>query len=283
VEFKGKTAVITGSSGGIGRGLAIALAKEGADIALASRNVPKMEAVKKEIESIGRRAVVIECDMADDASVLRMKEAALKAYGNIDIYINNAAAGVRGYLPRVSMADWQYIVNTNLLGYIRGVQAFLPHFLERKTGYIINASSIQALAYAPDVLNVTYITTKAGILGFSESLYGYLGPLGIKVSCLVPGGVNTDINPNSRFVGTPEEIAKIHADDAAFLGQPFFLSVEQLAAGCLEGMRKEDFYILVPDSRAMLKSQGKDIDVFNAFIKTAVDPKNQRKPPFLKK
>jgi NAD(P)-dependent dehydrogenase (short-subunit alcohol dehydrogenase family) len=280
LDFKGKTAVITGSSGGIGRGLAIALAKEGADIVLASRNTAKMEEVKKEITTLGRRVVAVSCDMTRDADVFRMRDAALQAFGNIDIYINNAAAGVRGYLNRVSIPDWEYIINTNLLGYIRGVQAFLPHFLERKSGYIVNVSSIQALGFAPDVLNIPYITTKAGILGFTESLYNYLSPLGIKVSCLVPGGVNTDINPNSRFVGTPEEIAKIHADDAVFLKLPFFLSTEQLAAGCLEGMRKEDYVILVPDSRPMLKAQGRDIDVFNSFVKQAVDPKNPKKKPF---
>ncbi len=270
MDFKNKTALITGSSGGIGKGLAIALAKEGADIALVSRNVPKMEEVKKEIEALGRRAAVIKCDMSKNEDVLAMKDAALKAFENIDIYINNAAVGVRGYLNRVSMADWEYIVNTNLLGYIRGITAFLPYFLERKSGYIVNVSSIQALAYTAEKLNIPYITTKAGIIGFTECLYGYLVPMGIKVSCLIPGGVTTDINANSRFVGPEEELKKIHAEDEIFLKQPFFLNTEQLAEGCLEGMRKEDYMILVPDARDRLKPQGRDIDMLNDFMREAI-------------
>ena len=146
MDFKGKKAVITGSSQGIGKGVAIALAKEGADIVLVSRNVPKMEEVKKEIEALGRKAAVIQCDMAKDADVSKMSEAAIKAFGDVDIFINNAAVGVRGYLNRITMPDWEYITNTNLLGYIRGVQAFLPHFMKRKAGYIVNVSSIRGLS-----------------------------------------------------------------------------------------------------------------------------------------
>ena len=100
MEFKGKTALITGSSGGIGKEIAIALAKEGADLILASRNMPKLEAVKKEIENLGQRAMVVQCDVADDNSVFDMKEQALKAFGNVDILINNAGVGVRG-LPKI--------------------------------------------------------------------------------------------------------------------------------------------------------------------------------------
>jgi NAD(P)-dependent dehydrogenase (short-subunit alcohol dehydrogenase family) len=176
VDFKGKTAVVTGSSGGIGKGVAVALAREGADIVLASRNVPKMEAVKKEIEALGRRAVVVRCDVSRDEDVFKMKEAAIRAFGNIDILVNNAAVGVRGLMENIKMADWEYIINTNLLGYIRVVEAFLPHFMARKSGYIVNVSSIQALAYTAERLNIAYITTKAGILGLSECLFGYLGP-----------------------------------------------------------------------------------------------------------
>jgi short-subunit dehydrogenase len=272
VDFKGKTAVVTGSSGGIGRGVAIALAKEGVDVVLASRNVPNMEAVKKEIEALGRRAVVIKCDVSKDEDVFKMRDAAIKAFGRIDILINNAGVGVRGLLENVKMADWEYIVNTNLLGYVRNVQAFLPHFMERKSGYIVNVSSIQALGYTAEKLNIPYITTKAGILGLSECLFGYLGPMGIKVSCLVPGAVNTEISNNSRFVGSPEQIQKMKDDAAQFWKLPIFLTPEQEANGLIEGMKKEDYIILVPDSRKMLMPQGRDIDKLNSFLKEAIKP-----------
>ncbi|HSW57079.1 MAG TPA: SDR family oxidoreductase [Dehalococcoidales bacterium] len=279
MDFKGKTAVVTGSSGGIGKGVAIALAKEGVDIVLASRNVPNMELVKKEIESLGQRAIVVKCDVSKDEDVFKMKDIALEAFGNIDILINNAAVGVRGLLENVKMEDWNFIVNTNLLGYVRNVMAFLPHFMARKSGYIVNVSTIQALGFTAEKLNIPYITTKAGILGLSECLYGYLGPMGVKVSCLVPGAVATEISRNSRFVGTPEQQKEMRQRDEQFSKLPFFMTSEQQAAGLLEGMRREDYIILVPDSRKMLMPQGRDIDTLNAFLKKAILPGAQIFPP----
>jgi len=280
MEFKGKTAVVTGSSGGMGKGIAIALAKEGADLVLTSRNVPKLEDVKKEIEGLGRRAAVIQCDTSRDDDVLKMAAAAIKAFGKIDILINNAAVGIRGRLEDTKMADWEFLVNTNLMGYIRVVQAFLPHYLAQKSGYIVNVSSIQALGYTPGTQNIPYIVTKAGIISLSECLFGYLGPLGIKVSCLIPGGVLTDMGVNARFVGSEETIKEMKDMDAAFTKKAkdgkasfHFLTPEELAAGLLEGMRKEDYIISVPDFRQMLKEQGRDIDMLNAFLRKAIRPK----------
>ncbi len=280
MDFKGKTAVVTGSSGGIGKGIALALAREGADIVLTSRNVPKLEQVKKEVEALGRRAVVIRCDNARDADVFNMAAAAIKAFGKIDILINNAAVGIRGRLEDTKMEDWEYMINTNLLGYIRVIQAFLPHYLANKRGYIVNVSSIQALAYTPGTQNIPYIVTKAGIISLSECLFGYLGPLGVRVSCLIPGGVETDIGTNARFVGSEATIREMKAMDEAYSkkareGKPAFrfLKPDELAAGLLEGMRKEDYIISVPDFRPMLKEQGRDIDMLNAFLKKAIQPK----------
>ncbi len=280
MDFKGKTAVVTGSSGGMGKGIALALAREGVDIVLTSRNVPKLDGVKKEIEALGRRAVVIKCDTTRDVDVFAMAEAAVKAFGKIDILVNNAAVGIRGRLEDTKMEDWAYLVNTNLMGYVRVIQAFLPHYLGTKSGYIVNISSIQALGYTASLQNIPYVVTKAGIISLSECLFGYLGPLGIKVSCLIPGGVLTDMGTNARFVGSEETIKKMRAMDEAFSKKiktdraSFrFLTPDELAAGLIEGMKKEDYIISVPDFRPMLKEQGRDIDVLNAFLKKAIQPK----------
>jgi 3-oxoacyl-[acyl-carrier protein] reductase len=276
MEFKGKTAVVTGSSGGIGKGVAIALAKEGADVVLASRNLHNMEAIKKEIEGLGRRAVAIQCDVANDESVAAMKDKALAAFGNIDILINNAAVGVRGLLENVSLDDWRYIINTNLMGYIRNVTAFLPHFMKRGSGYIVNVSSIQALAYGSEPLNIPYITTKAGILGFTDCLSAYLRP-NIKVSCLIPGAVATEISHNTRFVGTEEQKKKMWDDSEKFWKLPVLLAPMQCAEGLLEGMKKEEYLILVPaDMGERVKSQGRDVAKLNAWV---ANPPPPRMPP----
>jgi NAD(P)-dependent dehydrogenase (short-subunit alcohol dehydrogenase family) len=279
MDFKGKIALVTGSSGGAGKGIALALARAGADIILTSRNGPKLEGVKKEIEALGRRAAAIICDNGRDEEVLRMSEAAIRTFGRVDILINNAAVGIRGPLEDTSMADWEYLINTNLKGYIRVVQGFLKHFMARQSGYIVNVSSIQALGFYPGTNNIPYIVSKAGIISFSECLFGYLGPLGIKVSCLIPGGIDTDMPANARFVGSPETIREMKEADAVFLKQATdpqsprrFLTPDELASGLLAGMQREDYLISVPDFRPTLKAQGRDIDTLNAFLKKAIQP-----------
>jgi 3-oxoacyl-[acyl-carrier protein] reductase len=280
MEFKGKKAVVTGSSGGIGRAIAIALAKEGADIVLASRNVANMESVKKEIEALGRRAVAIQCDVSQDEDVFAMSEKAIKTYGNIDILINNAAFGIRGSLEDVSLDDWRDIINTNLMGYIRNVHAFLRHFMERGSGYIVNVSSIQALAYGAEMLNTPYITTKAGVIGFTDCLSSYLRPKGIKVSCLIPGGVITEIAKNSRFIGSEERKKELRDRDKQLTRGSTFLTAEQCAEGLIDGMKKEDYLILVPASMVeMFKAQGRDIAKYNAYVANPPPPRFPLPPP----
>jgi short-subunit dehydrogenase len=277
MEFKGKTALVTGSSGGIGKGIAVTLAKEGVDVILASRNVANMEAVKKEVESLGQRCVVIPCDVSQDESVTAMKEKAIKAYGDLDILINNAAVGVRGLIENISLDDWKYIINTNLLGYIRVITAFLPHFMKRKKGYIVNVSSIQALAYGSEPLNIPYVTTKAGILGLTDSLSGYLRPKGILVSCLIPGAVRTEISHNSRFVGSEEQKKKMWDEAEEFWKLPIFLEPEQCAEQQIAGMKKEEYLILAPENIGqMVKAQGRDVDALNAYV---ANPPPPRMPP----
>mgnify|MGYP002401577067 CR=1 FL=1 len=114
---------------------------------------------KKEIESLGRKAETIECDVAQDESVTAMKDKALKAFKNVDIIINNAGIGLRGSLEDVSWDDWRDIININLMGQVRVVTSFLPHFEQRGSGYIVNVSSIQAMGYGMEDLNTPYITT----------------------------------------------------------------------------------------------------------------------------
>ncbi|MDD5339241.1 MAG: SDR family NAD(P)-dependent oxidoreductase [Dehalococcoidales bacterium] len=273
MEFKDKNALITGSSSGIGKAAAIALAKEGANIILASRNVANLETVKKEIEALGREAVAIECDVSKDESVVAMRDKALEAFNNIDILINNAGVGMRGLLEDVSLDDWRYIINTNLMGYIRVIQAFLPHFLKRGSGYIVTVSSIQAMMFGSEMLNTPYVTTKAGIIGLTDCLAQTLRSKGIKVSCLIPGGVITEIAANSRFVGSPERVKELRATDVHMTRGPQFLTAEQCAEGLLEGMKREDYLILTPPGMAeRLKAQGRDVAMFNAFVANPPPP-----------
>jgi len=262
----------------MGEAIALAMAKEGVDLVLAARSADKLANVRREVEALGRKALAVPCDVTGDEDVGNLQDAALAAYGAVDILVNNAGIGIRGNLEDTAMADWEHLVEVNLLGYVRVIQAFLPHFLERGGGYIVNVSSIQALGYTGETMNIPYITTKAGINGLTESLYGYLGPKGIKVSGLIPGGVRTDIHASAVFVGSEEEKARMLAEGTEAMKLPFFLSAEELATGLIEGMKREDYLILVPDSRERLLPQGRDIDALNAFMKKSIEP--GAPPPF---
>jgi short-subunit dehydrogenase len=126
-------------------------------------------------------------------------------------------------------------------------------------------------------LNIAYITTKAGIIGFTTAIHSYLKAKGIKVSCLIPGAVRTEISNNSRFVGPPERVKKMQDDAKEFWKLPIFLTSEQEAEGLIEGMKKEEFLILVPaNMKQMVKGQGWDLDVFNNYV---ANPPAPRMPP----
>ncbi len=267
MDFKGKKAVITGASSGIGRATAILMAREGADVALAARNPANLQAVKKEIEALGSKAVAIECDVTKDASVTAMKEKALKALGRIDILHNCAGIGMRGSLEDAAIADWQSIIDVNLMGYVRTVTAFLPYFLKRGSGCIINTSSIQAMGYGMEDLNTPYVTTKAAIIGFTECLSSYLRGKGIKVFLHIPGGVTTNIAEASVYVGSEARKKQLRENDANFRVRPGFLTPEQCAEQLLEGVKNEQYMILTPPGMSgMLNGQGTDVDALNEFV-----------------
>jgi len=269
MDFRGKKVLVTGASSGIGRGAAVLFAKEGSDVIVTARDTAKLEEVKKDIEKLGRKALAVKCDVSIDESVFAMRDQALKAFGSVDVVINNAGTGIRGNLEDVSLDDWRFMINTNLMGQIRVVTAFLPHFEKRGSGYFCNVSSIQAMGYGMEDLNIPYTTTKAGIIGFTEGISSYLRQKGIKVSILIPGGVYTSIGGASRFVGSPERIAELRERDSHMTEIPGFLTAEQCASGMIEGMKKEQYMIMTPARMAdILKAQGKgDVDAYNEFVK----------------
>jgi NAD(P)-dependent dehydrogenase (short-subunit alcohol dehydrogenase family) len=120
--------------------------------------------------------------------------------GSVDVLMNNAGVAVRGAFEQIPMADWEWIVGINLLGVVRGCRAFAPHMIERGSGWIVNTASIGGLVAS--TIGSPYVTTKHGVVGFSESLSLYLRPKGIGVSVLCPGGVATNIGENMRRAGT---------------------------------------------------------------------------------
>ena len=274
MEFKGKVAVITGGASGIGRSVALALARLGTDIAVADIDDAGLENVQKEIESLGRRALAIHCDVSKDADIDNLADKTFTNMDRVDILMNNAGVALRGKVEKISITDWEWILGINLLGVIRGVHAFLPHMLERGSGYIINTSSGNGLVAAepPPVAaeGIAYTTSKYGIVGFSEGLYGYLRPKGIMVSVLCPGLVRTNLAPTARYIGDDsEEINKLKEVEKVFetesLSDPVksleILEPDDVAPIVIRSMEEKRFFIITHESmQAHLKRRGQDME-----------------------
>jgi NAD(P)-dependent dehydrogenase (short-subunit alcohol dehydrogenase family) len=259
MDFKNKVAVVTGAASGIGRSIALAFAGQGADIVLADIDGDKMGEVAAQINAKGCRSIAVKCDVSRDEDVENLKQKALAAMGKVDILVNNAGVMLAGTVDKVSMKDWQWIVDINLLGVVRGVRAFLPHMLERGSGYIVNTSSVGGLITGK-VTSVTYNTTKFAVTAFTEVLYKQLKPKGIGVSLLCPGGVATDIAKSTRYSGgdNPETRARTMAALAKL--QP----PDEIANMVVESMNKGEFLILSnpPRFRKWMLARAQDTQGF---------------------
>ena len=200
IEYDGAVAVITGGASGIGRSVALAVAARGADVVVADVHDERLAETESAIVALGRRALAVHCDVSVDDDVEHLRDETIRVMGRADIIMNNAGVALRGAFEEISMADWEWIVGINLLGVVRGCRAFVPHLVERGSGYIVNTASIGGLSGG--VIAMPYVTTKHAVVGFSESLSLYLRPKGIGVSVLCPGGVATNILENLRRAGT---------------------------------------------------------------------------------
>jgi NAD(P)-dependent dehydrogenase (short-subunit alcohol dehydrogenase family) len=265
MEFEGAVAVITGAASGIGRSTALALAKLGTDIVFADIDDTGMDRVRHEIEDLGRRVLAVHCDVSQDVDVENLAARTISTFGGVDLLMNNVGVMLEGDAEKISMADWEWALDTNLLGVIRIVQAFLPLMLKRGSGYIINTSSMGGLI--PDwgsptlaAKTIPYVTAKFGVVGFSEGLHGYLLPRGIKVSVLCPGGVLTNFQSNVRYAHGEQQNkdAKLKAPDDVDKGE--MMEPDEVAQIVVKGIKERRFLILThPGSRDRLLERGHNL------------------------
>lgn len=202
IDLNGKVAVVTGAGSGIGRGTVLALAAAGTHVVVADLNRERAEAVAAEATGRGAEAMAFTLDVNRQEDFDAARDAALEAFGRVDIVMNNVgviAAGLPEHLP---MSEWERIISTNLLSVVRSNATFLPLLLAQGSGHIVNTASTAGLfAYAYERL--PYSATKAGVIAVSEALALYLRPKGIGVTCLCPGPVATHIGEFITFSGPP--------------------------------------------------------------------------------
>ena len=194
MELKDAVAIVTGGARGIGRGVALSLAREGAKIAIADLGqrpeiAAEMEATARQVEECGSEALLVNVDVRDSSQVADMVNKTLECFGRIDVLVNNA--GVVGVAPVALMeeAEWDRVLETNLKGTFLCSKAVVPHMTERKSGRIINMSS-QAGKRGYGFM-AHYCASKFAIIGFTQALAHELGPANVTVNAVCPGEVDT--------------------------------------------------------------------------------------------
>lgn len=227
-QLENQIAVVTGAGRGIGRGIALKFAKEGANVVCVSRTQENSEKVAAEAAALGRKAWALAVDVADSGAVKDAVEKILGDCGKIDILVNNAGVTRDGLLMRMSDADWDAVLNTNLKGAFHFTREFFRVFAKQRAGRIINITSVIGLIGNGGQCN--YAASKAGLIGFTQSVAKELASRGVTVNAIAPGFIETDMTsdlnaelkakilgviPMGKF-GTADDIA----DAALFLAGP---------------------------------------------------------------
>jgi len=221
----GKSVVVTGGSGGIGRGLVLEFAREGANVAIATRDAKKGQEVAEACAGLAGKASLVRTDVTDKASVEAMAAETERRFGPIDVLVNNAGgvAYPRGFLDKPQdEAEWE--VNLNVWGVFHCTRVVGARMVARKRGSIVNITSNSALVPAAGNMVATYAGTKGFVMSFSKAVAFEWGPLGVRVNCIAPGWI------------VPHE--KEHVGDGSFwkkYGYEFFGTPEQMAAAAESG------------------------------------------------
>jgi len=207
-KLDGKVALVTGASRGIGREIALAFAREGADVACNYHRSPdRADEVVAEIQALGRRAVAIRADVAIEDDVNAMVEEATATLGRIDILVNNAGFATMYRVQDMPLQAWDDLIAAHLRGTFMTTHAVLPQMLERGDGRIINIAS--QLAYKGRPGWAHYSAAKAGIIAFTRVLATEVSRQGVLVNCIAPGPIATDIVPPGSSVPGTEGIDPI--------------------------------------------------------------------------
>jgi 3-oxoacyl-[acyl-carrier protein] reductase len=222
LKLEGKNAIVTGASRGIGREIALELARQGANVAVNYAGSEQRAAeVVNEIKALGREAFAVQADVSDGDSVTAMMKQVVDQFGSLDILVNNAGITRDNLLMRMKEDDWDAVINTNLKGVFLCTKAVTRQMMKQRNGRIVNISSIVGVSGNPGQAN--YVAAKAGVIGLTKTSAKELASRGITVNAVAPGFITTDMTdkltedlksemlkqiPLARL-GDPQDIAKV--------------------------------------------------------------------------
>ena len=242
MRLKNKVAVITGGAQGIGRAIALGMAREGANIVVADLQSEKARSVADEVKMLGGEALGFEVNVADESSVKRMAGATFAQFGRVDILVNDAGVYLKSSVVDMSEADWDRTLDINLGGNFLCCRAFVPAMREQKSGRIISMAS--GIGHYGMKQFSHYAASKAAIIGFVKSLARELGPDGITVNAICLGSANTAMPRGHR--SEEEVMQRLHSTPL-----PHVLEAEDIAGPIL---------FLASDAAAYITGQSYNIN-----------------------
>lgn len=216
MKMDGRVAVVTGGAQGIGRAIALGLAREGAKVVIADLQANKAESVAKELSDAGTEALALEVDVANEPAVKRLAEQTFNRFGRIDILVNDAGVYLKAPVIEISEENWDRTINVNLGGNFLCSRAFVPAMRAQRSGRIISIASgiahYGAKEFAP------YAASKAAIIGFVKALAREVGPDGITVNAICPGAANTAMPRTHR--SEEELMARLRSNPLGHVLEP---------------------------------------------------------------
>ncbi len=244
-ELHGRVAVVTGAASGIGRALAIALAREGCALALSDVNEVGLAETRTLLPGDGGQRVTLDrLDVADRPAMLAYADSVVAEHGAVHLVVNNAGVALDATIEEMRWEDLDWLIGINFWGVVHGTKAFLPHLRRAGEGHIVNVSSVFGLIGVPG--QAAYNAAKFAVRGFTESLRQELDMAGGRVSAtsVHPGGIRTNIVRNAR-VGTTRATAQTRDEMVALFDRTARTSPEAAAAAIVRGVRRNARRVLI--------------------------------------
>ena len=207
MQFKDQVVIVTGSSRGIGKGIALAFARQGAAVVVSGRNKENLKNVVDSVKEAGGRVLAVEADVANSADAKNLIEKTLEEFGQIDVLVNNAGITRDNLLLRLSDEDWDSVLDTNLKGAFNCIKASTKAMMKKRSGVIINITSV--VGQTGNAGQVNYSASKAGMIGLTKSVAKELASRNIRVNAVAPGFIETDMTSELPEKAREELISSI--------------------------------------------------------------------------
>lgn len=211
-NIAGKVVVVTGASSGLGEATARRLSTEGAIVVLGARRQDRLKALAQDLTRTGAKALAVTTDVTERAQVKRLVDDAVRAFGRIDVMINNAGLMPQAALELLKVDEWDRMIDVNIKGVLYGIAAALPYMKEQKSGHFINVSSVAGHRVGPGF--AVYAATKHAVRALSEGLRQEVKPYNIRTTVISPGAVATELPNSVTDPAAAERIRKFYAEVA---------------------------------------------------------------------